>query len=1638
MNFKHLPTQCLFVLILIFLVPATCLLAQQGKKPIQTPNTSFNHLPGSAKASLGKKQHAGLNVPTLKTPVITSKTPEHRSCFTVESEKLIQEKFPQLNLKTQFEQRIATHIASSASLSGAETVYKIPTIVHVVNYGEPVGTGTNLSQEQVMSQFQTLNEDFRRLGNGYNEHPSGADILIEFVPALIDPAGKPLKEPGIDRILGYSAYYEYFNTEQELKPNTIWNPDQYFNIWVVNFGGSLSNTLGYAQFPTLSGLEGLPDDQFAETDGVVIGYQYFGRTGIVKEPFHLGRTTTHEVGHWLGLRHIWGDGDCSVDDFCADTPNANGPNHTCTFRDSCPEEGADMIENYMDYSDDACMSIFTMDQRARMRTVLEVSPRRNSLIACQQATPALIGVNTSEAHSWFEYTAEANEVLTISSIGTTTIDTKVSVYYACHSLPINTSLDAQGTTQSELTIGLEAGETIKILWQGDDSMEGFDWKLSSSTPKTGAACTYAATAVPGNNKLPSTTLNSYWYSFNPATNNQKITIDAGGKSFDVYSNTCENLKLLSSGNNARTVYDVGANTTLYIVFDCNGGNFNWSLTAENSRPAESCSDAVPAIEGTNAIPYTGPFEYWYTYTMPHDGTLGIKGSNELYSATIFDGCGGDQIAESSSESMQVQLRSGKTVVIRWRSDTGADDFEWQLNSSPFENGEVCSAAKAAVLGTNTTSGAPQWFTYTTSKKTNLRISSMGMTGVDTHLIIKRSCDGPIAYDNDTAPDYSAQSELTLFGVEAGETFLILWSEKWSFEGFDWIIEEIDPLPGDDCKNAKTAVVGTNTLDYRPGHSNFGNIFWTKFTVPASGKKITAFASKAVDVAVYTTENCEKYTWLTEDQGKVQVFNLVAGQEILIIWDGQGINTDITWELSVEDISAGDLCANPIHAVQGINTSDHTGIWYDYTMIRDGNLKFTAVGLTDVYVSFTAFAQCDGNALYTNAGEYTKLPPDGLLVGLKKGDRVFIYWTTGYPFTGVTWSLAEVHSTKGDFCDKPLPAQDGLNHAKYASQWYSYTAERAGNLKISSRAFTDQDTDLYIYDNCEGNELAHADDIIVEEEGIIYFQSEAIIPVEAGQSLMIQWAGTWSIYEFDWEISYDEPRKGDSCEDPLTAVEGVNNAFKPNPSWFTFTMPRTESLTISSFGYTDHNTTIEIYDACDGTLIAGDDFSDNSAQTYLRVEEVAAGTTLYIKCYNSAWYPSERYNFEWRLFVGDPDPGLFCNLPAQAVEGINTAPEYTSEFYWYTFTMPASDKKLVIERLSSEGPGTRVMGVLSGCDWNTATLYGRGEDRMEITGLVEGEQILIYWGDFMTGQRPENIWKLTIMDLTAGDVCSNATEALPGINALKGPPTWYTYTLPVAGDIRISSHGLTDGINTMVEVYDGCDGTLIAANDNPDDYSTFESEVLLEGMKAGTTILIRWSHAYLEQVPFNWQLTIENTDNHAPALDNSVFELPRNLHNGQLVGTLQADDPDGDVLLYRIDAGNDDDAFSIDPVSGSITIADASKLSSQNPARELHVAVTDRIDISAATVSIDIVTGIDNEIRTIVAAYPNPANDRLLLEIPDHITVHQSVVLDINGRVILPLNSATREINVADIKPGVYYLKVETSAGKRTLKIAIVR
>lgn len=253
-------------------------------------------------------------------------------------------------------------------------VITIPVVVHVV-----YNTVTeNISDAQVLSQIDVLNADFRRLNaDADNVWAQAADSEIAFCMATVDPSGNVTT--GITRT---STTVTAFGTNDQVKFNAsggkdAWPADQYLNIWVCDISGGI---LGYAQFPGGA----------ASTDGVVVDYQYYGTIGTATAPFDLGRTCTHEVGHWLNLRHIWGDGNCNVDDFVDDTPTSDAPNYGCPLGHvSCST--VDMVQNYMDYTDDACMNLYTSGQKTRMRALFEPGGSRASLLAsngCGNGAPA--------------------------------------------------------------------------------------------------------------------------------------------------------------------------------------------------------------------------------------------------------------------------------------------------------------------------------------------------------------------------------------------------------------------------------------------------------------------------------------------------------------------------------------------------------------------------------------------------------------------------------------------------------------------------------------------------------------------------------------------------------------------------------------------------------------------------------------------------------------------------------------------------------------------------------------------------------------------------------------------------------------------------------------------------------------------------------------------------------------------------------------------------------------------------------------------------------------------------------------------------------------------------------------------------
>ena len=284
-------------------------------------------------------------------------------------------------------------------------VVRIPVVVHVVWNT----AAQNISDAQIQSQFDVLNADFRKANADATSVPTAfagvaADFRIEFALAVRDPNCNATT--GITRtntsITGFTAISA---ADERMKSTAMgghdpWDVTKYLNMWIVNY---TDGTLGYGTFPTMP----------ASIQGLVCDYRAFGTVGVAatNAPYNLGRTATHEVGHWLNLLHIWGDddnspsGNCSGSDECADTPNQATENYAPpTFPHVTCGNGpnGDMFMNYMDYTDDAGMFMFTEDQATRANAALSIE--RSGILASDGLVP--VGGGAPAPDLWMQDNAD--------------------------------------------------------------------------------------------------------------------------------------------------------------------------------------------------------------------------------------------------------------------------------------------------------------------------------------------------------------------------------------------------------------------------------------------------------------------------------------------------------------------------------------------------------------------------------------------------------------------------------------------------------------------------------------------------------------------------------------------------------------------------------------------------------------------------------------------------------------------------------------------------------------------------------------------------------------------------------------------------------------------------------------------------------------------------------------------------------------------------------------------------------------------------------------------------------------------------------------------------------------------------------
>lgn len=362
--------------------------------------------------------------------LVLTKNSQAQQCATAQKEQEALQEPSKALLRQQIQAQILQYKTRENS---SQAIYTIPVVVHIL-YNDPA---QNLSRTRIEEQIQILNEDFRRQNADAINTPTdflgvAADAQMQFCLATRDPNGLPTT--GITRtatsISNIGSGSSYYNNMAGGK--TAWDTNRYLNIWVCEIGGGV---LGFTYRPGTAP---------AGADGVVIHYSNFGRTGATP-PFDRGRTTTHEVGHWLDLDHPWGSGGCGQDDGIGDTPNQDQGSSGCPSHPQTSCGSADMFMNYMDYTDDACMNLFTQGQKDHMRaTILAARPTllqgQNCILVNNDAGTQI------EAPSALVCTDSLKGVIALYNYGTNDLQA-ATIYYQLDNGTIN-SLNWTGNLTS--------------------------------------------------------------------------------------------------------------------------------------------------------------------------------------------------------------------------------------------------------------------------------------------------------------------------------------------------------------------------------------------------------------------------------------------------------------------------------------------------------------------------------------------------------------------------------------------------------------------------------------------------------------------------------------------------------------------------------------------------------------------------------------------------------------------------------------------------------------------------------------------------------------------------------------------------------------------------------------------------------------------------------------------------------------------------------------------------------------------------------------------------------------------------------------------------------------------------------------
>lgn len=559
-----------------------------------------------------------------------------------------------------------------ASGKTEKAIVTIPVVFHVV-YNNAT---QNISDALIFAQLDQLNKDFARLNSDAGNTPSAfqgvaVNTNVQFCLAQRTPSGA-----ATTGIVRKSTTVSSFSSNNAVKFSSqggddAWDATKYLNIWVCNLGSSL---LGYAQFPGGS----------ATTDGVVVLFSTVGSlsTPGTASPYNYGRTMTHEVGHWLNLRHIWGDANCG-NDLVSDTPTQQTSNYGCPNfpRVTCSNgPNGDMFMNYMDYTDDGCMNMFTAGQSSRMAALFTSGGARVGLTTSLGCTPpsstscgspaslATANITSSSASiSWAAVSGATSYNVQFRAVGTTTWTTGTVTAASANLSGLSASTNYEWQVQANCngTLSAFASASFTTLAAGGTTCtDTYEANETRSAAKTIATNTNITARI-------GTSTDKDWFRFTTTSSarNIRITLDQLPADYDIRLYNSSGSQLAISQNSGTVAETITRNTTSFGTYFIQVYGYNGAFNANSCYRlfVQTSSSSLKTIDGVEEEVELQPVDVLSLFPNPNTGqfTLQLLSDNE-----------GDA-------NIRVFDLTGKMVSQqRFASSKGENRFEMDLTAQP--------------------------------------------------------------------------------------------------------------------------------------------------------------------------------------------------------------------------------------------------------------------------------------------------------------------------------------------------------------------------------------------------------------------------------------------------------------------------------------------------------------------------------------------------------------------------------------------------------------------------------------------------------------------------------------------------------------------------------------------------------------------------------------------------------------------------------------------------------------------------------------------------------------------------------------------------------------------------------------------